>query len=155
MAIDFEPPDPYGKAGQDRLRRLAAAKPGQQPDEILPHEQDDPELAKANLFQTGGFASNAGQYPASTASVISTLQTFGTTTRPTSIRTIIEGPSPEVSFDNGIVLTMNGGREVVFGSTNGMPVYVDGNERRFRLTKEEAQELTRKLARMLAEHSDD
>lgn len=74
------------------------------------------------------------------------------------MKTQIEGASPTAAFDitdDTVVLTMEGGREVAFASTNGMPVYVDGDQRTFRLTREEARVLTLQLARIMADHPED
>lgn len=121
--------------------------------EIPPHEQDDPDLASrstgtlvsplvqnTNRWVSGGFAG---------------MTSIGISPAP-AIKTIIQGADPVLEFDDGdVILTLEGGRETYFASASGAPLFVDGSKRRFRFTREEAQELTRKLARMLAEHSDD
>lgn len=150
------------------LTGLTSEQPDMPP---LPHEQDDPALSTQTGFTKTYQFVDPQMATAAQSQVMGQSQFAGTPTTPGSwlnrpapltqsgmIRTVVEGGKPNVSFDDNdgsVVLTMEGGREVLFASTSGAPVFVDGNQRRFRLTKDEAQELTRQLARMLAKHAED
>lgn len=129
--------------------------------DIAPHEQDDPDVAVdpfASLAQSrtnailsplhnqilpvGGGVSIGPTHPQYATQYQTVLGQPG--------RVTIEGAEPKVVADGDeLLIVMHGGREMAFMNTRtSAPININGQERTFRLTKEQAKELAIKLVRM-------
>lgn len=124
-------------------------------EDIPPHEQDDPSMTvDPHSILAGAVPSTYTGIvtaPSISSGVVQTPVGWPSISgiRPNS--TIIEGARPEITTEDGVVImTMENGREMIFQSA-GHPIHINGNQRRFRLTPEQAKDLAIQLMRAATE----
>lgn len=123
----------------------------------VPHEQDDPSLmatTRQNSFLdviTTPGARQATPFGSSTTYIGGNSASSVSWSTLTASAIVTEGAEPEVKIesDGSILLTMEKGRDVMTYMAGA--VDIDGQKRRFRLSREEAQELALKLVRAARE----
>lgn len=121
-----------------------------------PHEQDDPTVAHDPYAQLArgqaGLQAGGVTIPTTARSVSLTQRSMiqALMTRPPQYRVIVAGADPRVTMDGDeLIVVMEGGREMVFHN-GANPIDINGDERMFRLTKQQAKELAVKLVKMAA-----